>query len=733
MKISLARLNTHVEPPLTAEAAEDLLTRAGLPIESIEAVQPPSGPLDQCLDVEVNSNRGDVLCHAAMAREIVAVSAFTAAPRTLVSAAERTRRLHALGGAVREPAASIPASPSNPDPAADTGTFTLRSEAGPACPRFLLRRIRNVRVGPSPAWLVNALAATGQRSINTIVDATNFILTEIGNPSHAFDAATFARAGRGPVPCIVRPARPGEKLTLLDGKAIPLTPADIVIADDARPLSLAGVMGGQDSGVSARTRDVLLEMATWLPVNVRATSRRFNLTSDAAYRYQRGVSPETLPAALDALTALVLAVAGGEVSGDTLSAGTHADTPPRTITLRAHRVRAVTGLGADLTSAEITRALTLQGFTVQPQAHAAAGGETSFQVAIPWDRRDITAEIDLIEEVARTIGYERIPAPEVIRVRIGPPQTAERAAAEITRILTGAGYFEAVTFSFTSAKLAHPFLAPGRTTLGVSDDRRGAEGILRPSILAGLLACRRVNQDRRVAPAGSVRLFEIASTFAQQGARDLQPRTLALAADLPASGTPAERRQSAVRAVTGVLEALAIAMTGSAETLTLTPAAPAIAAFDPAAFATVSLAGRPLGSLGILSADTQRLFELEHPVVAAELDLDALTAEFPPRARVAALPTMAATDRDLSLILPEAVTWSAVKSATMAANLPHLEALDFVTTYRGKPIPPGKKSLTLRMRFRHQDKTLRDQDVNPQVDALTAALKQNLGAEVRTA
>ncbi len=720
MKISLAWLNSVLSPGgLSAAEAEALLTSAGFPIESTTPVAVPGGTIDQCLDVEVTSNRGDALCHLTLAAEIAAVS----------DGKHRVFR------------------PKMDAPAADgavqaSSVVALRNEVTRDCPRFTLRVIKGVKVGPSPAWLVDRLAAIGQRSINNVVDITNYVQSELGNPSHVFDLDLVRPFGGGMREIVVRGAAAGEKLEMLDGKTVTLAPGELVVADagGGGPISLAGIMGGQSTGVSERTKDVLVEVATWSPVMIRKAARRLNITSDASHRFQRVVSARTINLAADRITQLIVELAGGKLLSGTVEACAWSDEPV-VIALRGPRVRRV--IGVDLSDAQIERALVAQGFIL-----AAGAGSGEWTVKVPATRNDVKLEIDLIEEIARTIGYDKIVVPDLMPVRINEPQRSERAGREAARVLTGCGFFETVTFSFTSAKLAKPFVAPGVALTGVSDDRRGSEGTLRPSVLCGLLACRRVNQDRRADAGGGggaaravVRLYEIAAAFGEDAGnagKTIERQTLAMLSDLPGTGSAFERRQLGVRQMRAAIEALVLAMHGPNAALRFEPVgehAP-VAALDPGTSARVVI-GTPsgdltLGTLGIIDEATQKLYELENPVIVAELAYDALISPFPARVTVSALPTMGATERDLSLIVDEGMMWERVRRATIDASPQFMESLAFVTTYRGKPIPDGKKSLTFRMRFRHPEKTLRDEEVNAPVDALVAKLKAELGAEVRT-
>ncbi|MDP1663319.1 MAG: phenylalanine--tRNA ligase subunit beta [Phycisphaerales bacterium] len=697
MKASLAWINQYLTPgDLDAAAAEERLTFAGLPIDSTQTLL--GG--DVRMEVEVTSNRGDCLCHVGLAREIAAASA---------------------GGR----AFAAPTPPPLPvGIVKQLDGFTLVngvSEGG--CPRFTLRMIKGVKVGPSPDWLRHRLEAVGQRSINNVVDVTNFVLHELGQPSHVFDAATLCDKE-----ITVRPAAKGERLALLDATTVSLGGGELVIADKAGPISVAGVMGGLPTSVTEKTTDVLLEVATWEPVAVRTCSRRHAKRTDSSHRYERTVDPRTMDAAAARLVELILQVAGGTLVDGVLDAGAPA-LPLTAVPLSAARVGAV--LGVPVPEAEIERALRAHGFALAEGKQQ--GGGKAWQVTVPPHRPDVSLEIDLIEEVARTIGYDKIVVSEKLAVAVPSPQSSERARREMARVLTGMGFFEAVTFSFTSSKLASPFApADGGKLVSVSDDRRGEDNICRPSVLCGLLDCRRHNQDNKSTAGAPLRLFETATVFAEHSSKSLQRQTLGLLLDAPTEGKAPEKRQLALRHMRAAVEQLAAALSGKPLVTVPLDVAP-VAALEPGASASIVIGGKVIGWYGLLTAATRGTFSLQHPVAVAEIDLEPLLAGFPPRATVKELPVFPPTERDLSLIVDEPVRWAQIEQAIGAKPPALMERLAFVTTYRGQPVPAGKKSVTLRMTFRAADRTLRDEEVNPSVDALVKTLGESVGATVRTA
>ncbi len=704
MNISLNWLNRYLSAPVTASEAEEVLTHVGFPFESSTEKVGSGGGKDWLLDVEITSNRGDCLSHVGLAREIAAK-----AGRTLVMP---TAPVPKRGGKVAE-------------------LLTLRNETPEACPRFTAQVIRNVRVGPSPAWIKDALEAVGQRSINNIVDVTNFITLELGNPCHVFDLDRLE--GRA---LVVRFAKKGEQLKTLDGKQRALVETDLVVADKARAQSLAGVMGGADSEVSAATTNVVLEMATWDPATIRRAARRLGIRTDAGYRFERGVHAATLDDAARRAAELIVQLAGGELADGMLSEGMPVPAS-RVIALRPSRCAAI--IGHAIPAGDMIGLLRRLDIEVEQR------NEDELACTIPAWRIDLEREIDLIEEVARIRGLDRIEVADKLRISIKPPQAAEAGAREVSGVLTGMGFYEAVTFSFVTAAQALPFLPAGASLLKVDDERRGADGTLRPSVLPGLLLCRRANRMAQVEAAGGVRLFETSATFAEDGqGRSLERKALALLMDTPVSGKRVthDDRQTGVRLMRGAVEAVVRALAGPRTRLTvegLTGSASAPAAWERDATGTVVLhtekGATAIGTLGLMSKATLDLFELELPVVCAELDLAALLAQYPPAAALEGLPAFPSIERDLSLVVPEETAWARFEAVLSRLageqGMGLMESTRFVGVYRGEQMGKGKKSVTFRMRFRAPDRTLRHEEVDPQVARIVAAAKADLSAELR--
>lgn len=703
---------------LSAQEAEDVLTDLGFPIDARESLA--NG--DTRLEVELTSNRGDCLSHVGLAREI---AARTGRPLNVPECG----LTHGAGGAAGDRVHNA---------------LALTVEVPAACPRFTARVIKGVRIGPSPAWLAQRLESVGQRSINNVVDATNLVNFEFGQPTHVFDLAKLSGAR-----LTVRWARAGEKLTTLDGKARVLAPDQLVIADAERTQSLAGVMGGQDSEVTNATRDVVLEAATWDPLVVRRAARAHQLRTDASHRYERRVDARTIDAPAARLARLILELAGGSLCDGVLDvAAPDAMGPLRSIRLRLSRAESLLGVGFE--EREAMRLLSAIGVDSRSAPEQGSMGGV-LECTAPAHRPDLVGEIDLIEELARVKGYAHVPTKERLAVAVRPVQASERAVAEIGRTLTGLGFFETVTYSFTTPKLAKALLEPGTETIEVDDERRKHEPALRPSVLAGLLVCRKANEDARVqtpggggehgggSGGGGVRLFEIASAFAQRKAGPGQApmtqerRTLAMVMDVPhaemSKPVSHDQAQLAVRQMRGTIEALGETLGFRAvlsfKTLASNPC------LEPQAGAEVWVRGIRVGSMGMVSAATRRLVDLATPIVACELELEPLLGSYPPRSSVKPLPTFPGIERDLSLIVAEATTWGEIEALVLRSRPARLEGAEFVGVYRGPQAGAGKKSVTLRLRFRDPEKTLRHEEVDPEMRQIMEAAKSGLSATVR--
>jgi phenylalanyl-tRNA synthetase beta chain len=674
MRTSVRWINDYLDRPADAEEQANALTAAGFNFDGREELE--DGGIQQ--EIETTSNRGDCLCHLELARELAAATGRTVKPP------------------VAKPTAKGPAI---------AGLTKVSNTDHEGCPRYTARVIRGVKVGPSPAWMQQRLREAGQVPRNNLVDCTNFVLLEMGQPTHVFDLRKL-KGGE----IRVRRATAGEPFLPLGEHAQPikLTAQDLVIADAERPVALAGVKGGAESAVDDSTVDVLLEAATFSPTMVRHASRRHQIFSDSGKRFERGVHPASIDTAADRLAALILETAGGELATGTLEAG--APMPaPRTVRMRPARCQAL--LGIPLAEADMTKALAALGFAPAKKGDA-------LECTVPAQRMDIEREVDLIEEVIRLLGTDRIPVGDTLRIRTASPDQRMIALERAKDLLAGLGFVECVTHALVTEKLAQAFLPKGHNALRIEDERAGGTPCLRPAAVTGPVAARALNADRGA--RANVRLFEIAHAFRLgPDGNHREWQALGLVAD-------AADASEGYRTIRGVVERLAHELAGAA--VTIEPSAGG-SGIEPAA--TVHLDGKPVGRIGLLAAEAASAVGLDLPAAVAELELEQLVSRFPPERPAAALPAFPGAERDVSVAVAEATPWSRIEATVREAKPEHLESLSFVTTYRGKQVGAGRKSVTMRLVFRRADGTLRREDVDAIVARLTETLRKSLGAELR--
>ena len=624
-------------------------------------------------DVEVTSNRPDLLSHEGVAREIAALFDLPFEPLAFTLEEAGGRAADATGVAIDVPAE--------------------------LCPHFTCRVLRGVNVGPAPEKVRRRLEAVGSRAINNVVDATNYAMLALGQPSHAFDLDKLA-GGR----LVVRRAGAGESLTTLDGHARELTPDMVVVADAERATSLAGVMGGAASEVSDATGTVLLEVARWDPLNVRTTARRLALQSEASHRFERGTPPPLVKRTSDYVAALVQQWCGATVLAGHAEAGDDA-IETHDVTLRPGRLERL--LGIDVPPDEAADAL--RRLHLAPRVEA----DGTIVCTAPPHRPDIRIEEDLIEEVARVVGYDRIPTRETIEVRLATPDPLRIAQNLVRQTLAGCGLSEAVTFSFASDALAGAFLPEGLKLQRADAGVRKADGHLRPSLLPGLLESVRRNE---AVGTESARLFEIGSAFWYDS-----------------DGTPQEHQRLGMAgggyaAMRGAVEVL-LERLDARRPVAVRPADRA--GFGKGACGEIIWGEAVVGHVGNCARSVADVLGLREPVAVAELDVPALLAGHVATPENRPLAKFPPAVRDLSLVVPEKVVYADLEAAIRGTDPADLEAVRHVTTYRGKPLAKGEKSVTLQLVFRGESGTLVGEDVDAAVRRAADAARERAGAAVR--
>ena len=650
---------------------------------------------DVVLEVNVTPNRSDALSHLGVAREVAA----------------------ATGAAVAYPAPGL-----RQEAPLASASLKVTIQAPERCFRYAARVIDGVRIGPSPGWLRHRLEACGVRSISNVVDATNFVLLERGQPLHAFD---LEKVAGGEI--LVRQARPGEKMRTLDGVERTLSPDDLVIADRDRASALAGVMGGGDSEISAGTTRVLLESAWFEPTGVRRTARRHGLHTEASHRFERGVDPEGVVAALDRCAAMIAELSGGTVRKGAVDVHPHRRKPTEVMLPWARPGQV---LGAAVSRKEARTALEALGFELR--GATPKGG----RFRVPSWRLDVTREEDLIEEIVRLRGYDAIPETLPPIVSDTPSLPRETLVSERVReALEAAGYSEAVNFSFVAPEDLAP-LAPqgGRLGIPLQNPISADLAVMRSSLVPSLLKGLAYNRRQRVE---EVRLYEIASSYHRhpEGALDDAPAREELRVAGVASGRRHPVGWSAggepvdFHDVKGALEALL-------ETLGIDDVrweAGGPSWLHPRSAATLARAGlsgpEVLGVAGEIHPRVAAAFDLPRGVLAFDLSFAALAGATRLVRDHRGVPRFPAVLRDLAVVVASEVEARAVRAGIRAEPL--VEDVTLFDVYRGAPIPEGKKNLAMAIRYRAADRTLTDAEADAAHVRIVERLKIDLGAELR--
>lgn len=627
-------------------------------------------PGDTIFDLEITPNRPDLLSHRGIARELAAILGI---PLELPSKTD------------------VPANAS----------FPVRIESNSGL-FYSGRIVRNVKVGPSPEWLVSKLQSVGLRSINNVVDITNFVMLEMGQPLHAFDLAKVDRS------IVVRNAAADEKFLALDGREYTLTPLDLVIADESKALAIAGVMGGQDSGVSASTTDVLVESALFRSTRIRRTSRVLGLASDSSYRFERGVDPGQLLAASARACQLLEEIAGGQAEPALSIAG---ELPPLewNVSLRNDRCRQL--LGASISDQRIHEILSGLGLQSGP----------ANEWKIPSFRADLTREVDLIEEIARVHGIQNIPATS--GGFAAPVSDVDRLydfQISLKRVLTARGFSEARTLSL---RPANETALRTEAALRVRNPLTEDQTWFRESLVAGLLTVAEFNQRMG---ASSIRLVETGRVFQKTESSSIEISTLGLL--VTGQETQSDWRKTsqpldffALKADVSNLVAAPLEFTASAH-----PAA--VLAAD------ISIGGKKIGWIGQLQPALVRDSGLKTPVYVAEIDLAGLLGALPATRHFSTLPKYPAVTRDIAMLAPQTLIHTEIEAALLGANDPLLRDVsifDLFTDATGSKIPADKKSLAYSLTYRADDRTLTQDEVNTAHTRLKNRLVEACGVTLR--
>ncbi len=638
---------------------------------------------EQLFTIKLTPNRADCLSVLGIAREVSALT----------------------GKTLRAPSAAVV-------PVKSTLARNVVLDSPADCPRYLGRVITAVNPRATiPDWMRSRLERSGLRPISALVDITNYVMLEIGQPLHAFDNARLHGAVH------VRRARPGESLTLLNGQVLKLDQDVLLIADDEKALAMAGVMGGEHSGIGEDTTEIFLESAFFSPDAIAGRARRFGFSSDASYRFERGVDFEGAGRAIERASELVLAICGGE-AGPVTVAEVQASLPKRpAVGVRCSRVERVLGIkfGADRIEA------LLKGMDVRYERN----GE-NFVVAPPSYRFDLAIEEDFIEELARLHGYDNIPAPAPLaRVDILPVPEDKRSVWALRHAMVGRGYQEVVNFAFVDAAWERDF-AGNDSPVVLANPIASQMGVMRSSLIGGLVGNLITNLKRRT---DRVRVFEVGRCFARSESAQVVPgfdqplRMGALAGGSVAPdqwGSPSRRTD--FFDVKGDLEALLLPAEAEFE--------PAVhPALHPGRSARVALGGRPIGWIGELHPRWVQEYDLGSPPVVFEIELDALLQRTLPK--YVTLANTPAVVRDLALVMSERVAARDVLAAMRAHAPAVVRSIELFDLYQGKGIPAGEKSLAFRMVMQDTQKTLEDAEADAVVSQLERIAREKFSARLR--
>ena len=688
MKVSCQWLQEFVDIgslDVDVQGLAEALTRLGLAVE--EVIQLGD---DSVLDLEVTTNRPDCLNHLGVAREI---SAQFRIPLDLPDFSSPEK--------VNQPASL---------------STQVAIENADLCPRYAAAILSGVQVGESPDWLKERLEALGQRPINNIVDATNYVLMEIGHPLHAFDYEKL-REHR----VVVRPAVSGEHLTTLDGTKRQLDPAMLVICDASQPVALAGIMGGEESEISEATRTILLESAYFDPASVRSTAKALGIRSEACFRFERGADPEIPVKALNRTCRLIQEIAGGVLEGAVVDEYPNVQSK-EPLQLRQERIEAVVGVSMD---AE---------FVAQTLSHlefiVSEGDGNNWQVQVPSFRVDVRMEEDLVEEVARHHGYDQIEStyPEASSAgRFHPTRAHDQI---LIRTLEGLGFMEAFNYVFTNPSREQPFWGTPPSMAAISNPLTEEDTHLRTSLVPGLVEALRRNLNHG---NQNVRLFEFGKVFIPGESGDPQDLQEISRLGLVVSGAfyqpywNTSQDEVHFHHLKGMVESL-VSKLGLKARFEVSE----VPFLHPGVSSSVVVEGGELGVLGQLHPSLQEAYKFLDPVLIAELFLkplyEAPLAE-PQYARVGRFPSV---QRDLSFVVDKEVEYSKMVSVVEEMGIPDLRGVQLLDLYQGPNLPQGKVSLAIRLTFANPEKTLTQEKVNGFTDDIFSVLEEAFSAQART-
>ncbi len=653
------------------------------------------GLKDVRIEIGLTPNRPDCLSQVGVAREVAALAG---------------RALHLPAPKVVEQGPEI----------ASQASVVIEDAA--RCPRYAARLVTGVAIGPSPAWLVRRLEGLGLRSINNVVDVTNYVMMELGHPLHAFDFHLLR--GRK---IVVRRAEDKEVFTTLDSQERRLCADDLMICDGEGPVALAGIMGGENSEIRPETTDVLLESAYFQPAGIRRSGKRLGLHTESSHRFERGADVDMVPVALDRATALILEVAGGTAARGMIDVYPKPFEPTQ-IRIRTERTNQI--LGLKLQTEEIQQLLRSIGL----EGRASGTKEEALVVSVPSFRPDLEREIDLIEEVARLNGYDKIPVtmPSGRVVSHRPPEH-QRLVRKVRDGLVAAGFSEVINYSFLSPRawdqLQLDSADPRRKTVAILNPLNEEQSVMRTTLVASLLETAARNLSYR---SRDLRLFELRPVFEAREGEELPTERLRLTALVCGRRLPEGWAQQSAEVdffdIKGVAEGLLEGFRVDHLSWDASRSEPFL---HPGKSCFLKRGDTLLGTIGEVHPKVLDGFDIDLPVFLLDLDLEALFSLARDFSKFQALSRFPDVYRDSALLLDEGISAAEVFEAVAKARSKDVEEVVLFDLYRGQGVPEGKKSLAIRVRYRSAEKTLTDEEINGAHTRLVKSLCGNLGAEIR--
>ncbi|BBB31764.1 phenylalanyl-tRNA synthetase beta chain [Thermotomaculum hydrothermale] len=681
MEFSVKWLKRHIKTDLGHEKIAEILTEQGLTVDSIIEKEN-----DVIFDIDITTNRPDAMNYLGLAREIAASG----------------------HGEIEYPEISVEENSS-----CKASDFVSVEIEDSRCKRYVARVVKDVKIGPSPDWMVELLESVGIRSINNVVDITNFVLWEMGHPLHAFDYR-FIEGKK----IIVRSAKQGEKFITLDGVERELNPSDLLIADAKRGIALAGIMGGENSEIREDTKDVVIESAYFDPATIRKTSKRLALHTDSSYRFERGADIEVLKKAADRAAQLMVEYAGGTLCSETIDVYLEKFEPKR-VRLYLDRVNKI--LGRRIEPNFIKKTLANLGFDLIDE------GENYFDYSVPSYRVDVWREIDLIEEIARMYGYNRFDSTLPLIVTPGKTKTDRDKAIEVaSEELIKAGFFEAISYSFCSKEDNLTLNPAVEDMVQISNPLSENMSVMRTTVFASLFYpfAKNVNYGNR-----NARLFEIGKTYVKDGElakEEYFVSAIAVSGEHGKDWNGTEYTIDFYR-LKGIVETIVERLNGKKvefENIDWP-------CFKKGHGARILLDNEEIGAIGDFSENVLNHYEVDLPAVGFELSIDRIIGKGLKEFKYKPFSLFPKVERDSAFIIDKTIKFSDIEKVVHSLDIPYLVDFRLFDRYEGKGIPEGKVSLALNFVFQADDRTLSSDEVNQLHEKIIKAIVENFGAELR--